>query len=628
MDRTDVVRAARCVLGAWPVVLATASLVGCGAPETMGGDTAGHETTEIISGNDDRKEVYAHENAWMRSYAEQATVALIRKDFFLEFVSGGRTYSYFLNNGYTLGEARDLCPNEPFAEQRAVADCSGTLIDDDLVLTAGHCMAATDACANMRFMFNYHYTAAGALHASSPDAVFSCRRIEALSVPASGSDMAPDYAIVRLDRSAVPRFQPAPVRRASTPLDAGQHVKIVGFPDGIPAKIDMEGNVGGDLCAYPTGGYVRCGTTALPRAGYFDASLDVFGSNSGSGVYESDGYTLAGVLRGSPFPDDYTPRTLPDGTTCNVRTFCTTTDCPTAVAFHARLAIDALCVDPSRSARLCGVGAPVNDRCVDATHIDVQFGRQQTFSGSTAGGTNDFTAPCGSGTSRSPDVFYKFTPTVPTIVYADTYTSDFSAVVYVRAGCALADTRIQCSASSCGIDRGQIATVVQPGQTYYLGVIGRGGTSGRYNLHVQFLPASDRAVALRPVDVTTAPPVPLRAGSFSGIVAGDTTGFASRAAGTCGGTGGDHTYYFTTCPDFRGGTVRAWTTGLASWDTVIHSRQGHSPTTGCNDNSSSTVTTSVLRTDAAPGAGLQALYLDGNVGRSGPYSMRYAVSAP
>ncbi len=615
------------------LALATASVVACAAP--VGSDDQALQRT--ISGADDRTEVYAQENAWMRSYAEQATAAQIHSSRF-ETVNG----RLHLNvNGDQLGYTRHLCPGEPYAEQQMQANCSGTLIDDDLILTAGHCMEAADACSNFRWVFNNHYVAPGVRHAIEPEDIFSCRSVEVIA-HGDLSREEPDFAIVRLDRSAVPRFQPAPVRRVAGPLDRGQHVKVVGFPDGIPAKIDTQGNALDDSCMMPDGARVFCNTCVAAdgslvycpapanatRTGYFYASLDVFHGNSGSGVYESDGYTLAGVLIGGGAPgvpselSDYTPRALPDGGTCNVRTVCSSQDCPTAAVIHAAPALAALCADPSRSPRLCSAGAPRNDRCVNAEPIDVQFGEQQTLSGSTVGAAFDLTAACNTRARNAPDVFYKFTLTAPTVFYADAFTSDFPVVLGLTSGCGPSFINIMCSASACGDDKGQLALKLDPG-AYTLHLAGRDAASGRYNLHVQFLPASDATGA---IPLSASPPTVPRpvTGRTTGGFALDTSAAANRVQGTCGGAGGDHTYFFSTCPAFRGGTVRAWTTGT-TWDTVLYFSQGLSPVAACNDNASASTVTSVLRGDIAPGSGVHAIYVDGNAGQSGPYTMQYSI---
>ncbi len=605
--------------------LALVACAGCVAsPEE--GERAGQG---LVSGNDDRKEVYAHESAWMRSYAEQATVALINEGFF--YTVNGR--EYFANNGFPLTVAEHVCPSEPFADQIAAANCSGTLIDDDLVLTAGHCMApegdptGAATCASTRFVFNDYYAMPGVRQTITPDDIFRCQHIDVLHAGDSNAGEA-DYAIVRLDRSAAPRFQPAPVRRTTAALDRGQHVKVVGFPSGIPAKIDMEGNVNDDVCRWTDGSLVYCASApTAPRVNYFLASLDVFGGDSGAGVYEGDGYTLAGVQIGSQILPpltrdtiDYSPAT--DGRTCNVRSVCSAPNCATALSFYAGVAIDDLCAVPSRSARLCGTGAPPNDRCDAATEIKPEYatGQQRTFAGSTAQAAHDITPPCSTSSRNAPDVFYRFTLGERSVFYADAFTSGFPVVLHLRNGCGAAATNLQCSATACSAESGQLAIVLDAG-TYYLELTGRGTTSGRYNLHVQFLPASARSDWLV-APVGTNPPRPLTAAR-----SGRLTGFippappASHASGTCGGAGNDDTYLFTTCPDFRGGTLRAAAALVPMPGAVYHTKQGNSLLPSCNPNPVPGVAPPLF--ELMPGSGVRALYIDTDAGLGGPYFTDY-----
>nr|MBK7070297.1 trypsin-like peptidase domain-containing protein [Deltaproteobacteria bacterium] len=588
-----------CCGGRWATLLAFA--LGACAVDNPSEPQSGQT---LISESDDRKEVFEHENAWMRSYAEQATVSLVDESFFVT-VNGVTT----MLDGPTLGESLNLCPGERYAEQRRHAFCSGTLIDDDLVLTAGHCINEDHTCANTRFVFNDHYIAPGVRHPFSPSNAFQCEEV----VVHQQGDVnlgQPDFAIVRLRNSATPIFQPAPVRRVADLLDSGQHVKIVGFPYGIPAKIDMEGNV----------------THRSVLSNYFVSSLDSFGGNSGSGVYESDGYTLAGILIGGVLLPglteetiDYYPVALPDGGTCNRATVCSTPQCGTAVSLYARPVLDALCTDPSRSPRLCGVGAPVNDTCMTARPIWPLMGRQQTLSGFVTGGGHSVTPPCGTRRATSPDVFYSLHLDVPMLFYADAFTSDFPAYLFLmRDSCSSPANIIACNGGACSQGQGQIALRLDAG-IYFLGVGGSGGT-GRYNVHAQFLPTSTAAASMRSTGSRT--------------VMGTTAGASNGTSGTCGGaSAGDATFYFTTCPDYRGGvmvasTCNSSTVTRATWNTVLHARQGNSLTSFCNDNACGLQ--SILRADRmSAGSGLRALYVDGaSSGESGPFSVAVSFSTP
>jgi hypothetical protein len=276
---------------------------------------------EVVYGTDDRRDVYAHPDATLRTRAQQSTVALMRSGAVDATNPSNVTF-----RSLTLQEARNLCPTERFLEDPTAASCSGTLIDDDLVLTAGHCITSRE-CPGTRIVFNYYRPTADALRTVTTEDVFSCA-----AVVAREQRQELDYAVVRLDRPAAPRFTPAPMRAGSSALADGQPVAVIGTGSGVPFKID-------------SGGTVRDPRTGT---GYFVANTDTFGGNSGSGVYETGGYTVAGILvRGEV---DY----VSNGS-CNVVNVCAETGCRGEDIIYASSAIDSFCRTTSNAnARLCG----------------------------------------------------------------------------------------------------------------------------------------------------------------------------------------------------------------------------------------------------------------------------------
>ncbi|MCP3104382.1 serine protease [Myxococcus sp. K15C18031901] len=305
------------------------------APESTSGEPTPPETGEsenpVIYGTDNRTDVYAHTDATLRARAEQATVALMSPSGFNATNPDNVTF-----NGSNLGTYENLCTDQRFRSDPTAAWCSGTLIDDDLVLTAGHCVTSAAECSGTRFVFNYYRTSANALKTVTTADIFSCQSIVARRQSTSGGRNL-DYAILKLDRSAAPRFTPAPIRPGNTAMTAGANVAVIGSGSGIPFKID-------------SGGSVR--NARASTLDFFVASTDTFAGNSGSGVYETATYTVAGILvRGET---DYIARG-----SCNIVNTCSEsgTDCDGEEITYVRPAIDALCAVVSNE-RLCGTTNP------------------------------------------------------------------------------------------------------------------------------------------------------------------------------------------------------------------------------------------------------------------------------
>ncbi|XXF75652.1 serine protease [Myxococcaceae bacterium GXIMD 01537] len=294
-----------------------------GAPEKV--DSA---QAPVVYGTDNRTDVYAHADATLRARAQQATVALMNASDYNATDPNNVTF-----NGANLQSSYSLCSTERFLSDPTPAFCSGTLIDDDLVLTAGHCVTSQSACTSTRFVFKFYRTAANTLETVTTQDIFSCQTLVARQqATVNGRNL--DYAVIRLDRSAAPRFTPAPVRAGSAAMPVGANVAVIGSGSGIPFKIDA-------------GGSVR--DARASTLDYFIASTDTFGGNSGSGVYETSGYTVAGILvRGET---DY----VSNGS-CNIVNVCTESGCRGEDITYVRPAIDAYCA-VATSSRLC-TGTP------------------------------------------------------------------------------------------------------------------------------------------------------------------------------------------------------------------------------------------------------------------------------
>jgi hypothetical protein len=171
-----------------------------------------------------------------------------------------------------------LCPGEPFADQPAVAFCTGVLADWDLVLTAGHCVQAY-ALSDFVVVFGYFYSAPGQLAVQTSDIVEPVD-VVGEAIDPQGSDPRLDFAWLRLGRVVSLPRKPAPVYVRPPPLMSDEPIVSIAAGGGIPMKVDADGRV------------------QDPRASsldYFVAETDTSGGASGGAAFDTS-WSLRGVL--------------------------------------------------------------------------------------------------------------------------------------------------------------------------------------------------------------------------------------------------------------------------------------------------------------------------------------------
>jgi V8-like Glu-specific endopeptidase len=245
-------------------------------------------------GDNDLKDYYQASQTMRR--LSESTVALFSPR---ALIRDEETGSYRLGSR-TLQGRFNLQPGEAFAGQPSEAYCSGVLVGPDLVLTAGHCFKPHPKggpCNQVRFLFGYALNSAGQAPATFPaENVYSCSSILVQQVreekdgagnhfvcrngncvnrPLNGNGA--DFALVRLDRKVTGRH---PLAISRTAIRAGATVGAIGYPSGMPVKIQEQG------------ARVR----SVTREGYFVADLDTFGGNSGSPVFNMQTFKIEGIL--------------------------------------------------------------------------------------------------------------------------------------------------------------------------------------------------------------------------------------------------------------------------------------------------------------------------------------------
>ena len=232
-------------------------------------------SNKIIYGNDDRLEEYEVKNINMLQAAD-ATVAIVLKEQLYKNSDG----SYHLSAG-TYGFSNNLCNEEPYRNQPDPAMCTGFLVFNDIIATAGHCIKndtssewEPEKCSKVAFVFGFYMEdEENARLDFDSSEIYYCKEVVAREL----SDSGPDWSLVRLDRE-VTNHIPCSVR-SSGKISDNESLFVIGHPSGIPRK-------------YAGGANVKINTNSYS----FDANLDTYSGNSGSPVFNANTYMVEGIL--------------------------------------------------------------------------------------------------------------------------------------------------------------------------------------------------------------------------------------------------------------------------------------------------------------------------------------------
>jgi V8-like Glu-specific endopeptidase len=227
--------------------------------------------TKGIYGEDHRREPYELEDQSLAVFSQSSLALIPEENLYLN----GQEYRL---TGQTYGKEYQLCSSERFFEQPTPAFCSGTLVAEDMVLTAGHCFENLEACKKTKFVFGYALSQAGKLpyYVAEQD-VFSCAEILAREEETDlNPEFGADYALVRLDRPA--NFRQFISPESTGGLKVGENLFTFGYPAGLPLKFVINGKV------------------RNPGKNLFQTNLDTFSGNSGSAVMNLATKKLEGIL--------------------------------------------------------------------------------------------------------------------------------------------------------------------------------------------------------------------------------------------------------------------------------------------------------------------------------------------
>ncbi len=248
---------------------------------------------KVIYGEDNRVDVF-ESNKSMYVELARSTAAMIPNSA-LRTASNG-----LVKIGGTSLQGRGICAKERFAKQPTAANCSGFLVADKYLVTAGHCIENQADCNSYKWVFDYKVDHS---EQSSVDveesSIYGCKAIVERALDGATRD---DYAVIELDRAVTDRT-PLTFRQKGKPRSNAELV-VIGHPTGLPTKIADGANV------------------RSHDVKFFRANLDTYGGNSGSAVFGAKSGMIEGILvRGE---NDYV---WSSDDRCQVSNVCPDTGC-------------------------------------------------------------------------------------------------------------------------------------------------------------------------------------------------------------------------------------------------------------------------------------------------------------
>lgn len=187
--------------------------------------------------------------------------------------------SKFLFNKEARAQAKagvSFCGDEKFVNQPNPGMCSGFLIANDLIVTAGHCVDLPNFCQEYRWVFGFQVdpeTKKAGVNVKEEN-IYKCKKVVSnlLSMP-----LGLDYAIVQLDKKVTGRA-PVEIRNDALVADNAD-LLVIGSPSGLPLKVADGAKVRNNQHPY-----------------FFSANLDTFQGNSGSAIFNAQSGVVEGIL--------------------------------------------------------------------------------------------------------------------------------------------------------------------------------------------------------------------------------------------------------------------------------------------------------------------------------------------
>ena len=223
-----------------------------------------------IYGTDDRVDANLNDSSIVEFEGKEGDLLVWAR------ATAGRIPKYAVTedgNQYDFHDSKiNLCGGEKFSMQKTLPDCTGFLVAEDLLVTAGHCMKTQKDCQKYLWAFDYKITSHQYREKRfEKENVYKCKEI---IKNYNGGEK--DSALIRLDRKVTNRT-PYKFRKKGE-ITRNTPVLMIGHPSGLPLKIAPDGK-SQDISSYS-----------------FYTDLDSFGGNSGSPVINRETGLIEGIL--------------------------------------------------------------------------------------------------------------------------------------------------------------------------------------------------------------------------------------------------------------------------------------------------------------------------------------------
>lgn len=169
----------------------------------------------------------------------------------------------------------NVCSNERFAEHHAYKSaCSGFLVADDLLATAGHCFDSQFSCNNKLIAFDVDEDSEITRgFQTNKNNIFHCKAIVA---HVHEKESLQDYAVIRLDRKT--NRTPLKIRKRGK-ISSKDQIVLIGHPLGLPL-------------VYSPNAVIIENSNPL----FFKTRVNSFHGNSGSPIINASTFQVEGIL--------------------------------------------------------------------------------------------------------------------------------------------------------------------------------------------------------------------------------------------------------------------------------------------------------------------------------------------